>query len=182
VVCPDGQQCDPTDGQCLPVDGEIVKVKVKVPRFINPKNRGVTPIKLVSHMDVKFDEVTCGDAESKRLRQKYLKKHDVTLAIGKFKTKDLGIACGDKTLICTGTLVDGTKFMGTSNKFKTVGRNCWDKHKDCHDDHDRDRHDDHDKDRHDDHDKDRHDDHDKDRHDDHDKDRHDDDNWRSKKH
>jgi len=134
VPCnPDTETCaeGPDQAVCVPVDGEVVKV----PRFINPKNRGVTPIKLVSDMDVEFAEVTCGDAQHERPRQKYFSKYDKTLAIGKFKTKDLGIECGyNTTLTCTGTFADGTEFMGESNKFK-----CKYKRKDDHDDYDDDK-------------------------------------------
>jgi len=136
VPCnPDTETCaeGPDQAVCVPVDGEVVKVKV--PRFINPKNRGVTPIKLVSDMDVEFAEVTCGDAQHERPRQKYFSKYDKTLAIGKFKTKDLGFECGyNTTLTCTGKFADGTEFMGESNKFK-----CKYKRKDDYDDYDDDK-------------------------------------------
>ena len=64
---------------------------------------------------------------------------DLKKAVGLFKTRELGIECGDMTLMCTGTLTDGTNFMGTSNEFKTVG--CRDKDDDK-DDKDDNKHDD----------------------------------------
>jgi len=128
---PATETCDEANDLCVaePDKGPVVKVKVKVPRFINPKDRNKTRIKLVSDMDVEFAEVTCGDAQPERLRQKYFSKYDKTLAIGKFKTKDLGIECGyNTTLTCTGTFADGTEFMGTSNKFKCRDKGDRDKH------------------------------------------------------
>jgi len=103
-----------------------VEVGVKVPGAINPKNNGVTPVKFYADMDLEFEAVFCGpnEAEPERLNSEDFNDDGFQDVVGLFRTKALGIECGDEVLVCHGTLADGTEFTGTSNTFKTVGREC----------------------------------------------------------
>lgn len=104
----------------------VLEVGIRVPRAINPGNRGVTPVGFYADMDLEIAAVTCGpaSAEPRRLNEEDFNDDGYSDVVGLFSTGDLGIACGDRTLTCEGTLADGTAFTGTSNVFKTVGRDC----------------------------------------------------------
>ena len=78
-----------------------------------------------------INSVSCGPerlgpvAEAVRINRE---EDDENEFVALFNSEDLGIACGDTRLRCMGegTLEDGAEFTfaGTSNEFKTVGRQC----------------------------------------------------------
>jgi uncharacterized membrane protein len=104
----------------------FIEVNVKVPGAINPQNQGVTPFKFSADMDLEIVEAFCGpnQAEQVRLNVEDVNDDGFMDVVGLFKTRELGIQCGDRTLMCEGTLADGTAFQGTSNPFRTDGRAC----------------------------------------------------------
>ncbi len=140
--CQDGTPaCDPATEDCIegdpptcvPIGGEPVEVRVRVAKSINPKNNGVTPVRFFARgMDLEIAEVECGRGEAEPVRLIHRDANDdgYVDVLAKFRTRALDIQCGDTTIMCEGTLTDGTEFMGTSNMFKTVGGYCKDKDKD----------------------------------------------------
>jgi len=125
--------CNEDLDQCESIGGEPVEVRVRVAKSINPKNNGVTPVRFFARgMDLEIAEVECGrgEAEPERLIHRDANDDGYVDVLAKFRTRALDIQCGDTTIMCEGTLTDGTEFMGTSNMFKTVGGYCKDKDKD----------------------------------------------------
>jgi PKD repeat protein len=122
----------------------IKVVEVKVPKAINPKSRGVTPVKVEfegDQMDLLIDEFLCGpDREGAQLiTPKRLIQMKGGKAFAGFSTRDLGIQAGDTQIVCKGTLEadgTGTVFMGISNPFKLVGRDYDDQDNDYNGDRD----------------------------------------------
>jgi len=122
-----------------------VEAKVTVPEAINPGNKGRTPVEIKIDFDgigigsevAMINSVRCGPerlgpvAEPVRINRE---ADDENEFVALFNTQDLKIERDDKRLECEGegTLKGGTifTFAGTSNEFKTTGRQSKDKDKD----------------------------------------------------
>jgi PKD repeat protein len=126
TVTDDGGLSDSASTTADISDDGFLEVDALVPGAINPGNRGVTPIKFLADMPLNIKSVVCGpaDAEPERLNRADVNGDDLKDVVGLFKTRDLGIACGDQTLMCTGVLAGGMPFLATSSPFRTVGGAC----------------------------------------------------------
>jgi predicted extracellular nuclease len=103
-------------------------VEIQVRRRIDPASPGTLQILFYANdQDVLATlDTVCGPGEARPISGAWRDSNaDGFLdTVGRFVTPELGLACTDTTRTCTGTLRDGTAFVGTSNPFRTIGPSC----------------------------------------------------------
>ena len=122
--CPPGEICNEVQDICELEDGPV-EVEIEVPGAINARNRGKTPIHIEfpdsdypesnGGTEVEIAELYCGGDVSDAMATPWrinAEDDEEYEFVALYKTSDLMLVCEDTMMICAGTLVDGTLFIG----------------------------------------------------------------------
>jgi hypothetical protein len=122
-----------------------VEAEVEAPGAVNGAARGRTPIELefddIDDGPVMIAELFCGGDVSNAMAMPERINADDGEFTALFRTADLMLVCADTAIVCTGTLADGTTFMG-EDEIRVIrafdGERCRDRDDDNKDDDDED--------------------------------------------